>query len=171
MGSSSANISSRTSPPFFSTMRMKSIFYTLLLVSPACLALDLQHATPQQSSVGRQFSDDEIVNYSVWGFIAGLMDYFIRQQFSTTTSTAVRATAVVDAEGDVADTEAEEDDAVVEVADAMVEQVKKVRNKKKQKKNKKNRNKNTMKKKEMQKMMPIEKQMEEDNLDDATVNV
>merc|ERR1712062_249261 len=162
---SSANITSRTSPPFFSTMRMKSIFYTLLLVSPACLALDLQHATPQQSSVGRQFSDDEIVNYSVWGFIAGLMDYFIRQQFSTTTTTAVRA--VVDTEGDVADTEAEEDDAVVEVADAMVEQVKKVRNKKKQKKN---RNKNTMKKKEMQKMMPIEKQMEEDNLDDATVN-
>merc|ERR1712141_132743 len=152
------------SRPFFSTMRMGSIFYTLLLVSPACLALDLQHATPQQSSVGRQFSDDEIVNYSVWGFIAGLMDYFIRQQFSTTT-------AVVDTEGDVADTEAEEDDAVVEVADAMVEQVKKVRNKKKQKKNKKNRNKNTMKKKEMQKMMPIEKQMEEDNLDDATVNV
>merc|ERR1712203_332509 len=128
MGSSSANISSRTSPPFFSTMRMKSIFYTLLLVSPACLALDLQHATPQQSSVGRQFSDDEIVNYSVWGFIAGLMDYFIRQQFSTTTSVAVKA--VVDTEGDVADTEAEEDDAVVEVADAMVEQVKKVRNKK-----------------------------------------
>merc|ERR1712179_678885 len=121
---SSANITSRTSPPFFSTMRMKSIFYTLLLVSPACLALDLQHATPQQSSVGRQFSDDEIVNYSVWGFIAGLMDYFIRQQFSTTTSVAVKA---------VADTEAEEDDAVVEVADAMVEQVKKVRNKKKQK--------------------------------------
>merc|ERR1711909_127635 len=159
---SSANITSRTSPPFFSTMRMKSIFYTLLLVSPACLALDLQHATPQQSPVGRQFSDDEIVNYSVWGFIAGLMDYFIRQQFSTTTTTAVRA--VVDTEGDVADTEAEEDDAVVEVADAMVEQVKKVRNKK----NKKNRNKNTMKKKEMQKMMPIEKQMEEDNLDDAT---
>merc|ERR1712062_419439 len=157
---SSANITSRTSPPFFSTMRMKSIFYTLLLVSPACLALELQHATPQQSSVGRQFSDDEIVNYSVWGFIAGLMDYFIRQQFSTTTTTAVRA---------VVDTE--EDDAVVEVADAMVEQVKKVRNKKKQKKNKKNRNKNAMKKKEMQKMMPIEKQMEEDNLDDATVNV
>merc|ERR1712088_459110 len=157
---SSANITSRTSPPFFSTMRMKSIFYTLLLVSPACLALDLQHATPQQSSVGRQFSDDEIVNYSVWGFIAGLMDYFIRQQFSTTTSVAVKA--VVDTEGDVADTEAEEDDSVVEVADAMVEQVKKVRNKK----NQKNRNKNTMKKKEMQKMMPIEKQMEEDNLDD-----
>merc|ERR1712141_288539 len=148
------------SRPFFSTMRMQSIFCTLLLVSPACLALELQHATPQQSSVGRQFSDDEIVNYSVWGFIAGLMDYFIRQQFSTTTTTAVRA--VVDTEGD---------DAVVEVADAMVEQVKKVRNKKKQKNNKKNRNKNTMKKKEMQKMMPIEKQMEEDNLDDATVNV
>merc|ERR1712088_67346 len=152
---SSANITSRTSPPFFSTMRMKSIFYTLLLVSPACLALDLQHVTPQQSSVGRQFSDDEIVNYSVWGFIAGLMDYFISQQFSTTTSVAVKA--VVDTVG--------------EVADAMVEQVKKVRNKKKQKKNKKNRNKDTMKKKEMQKMMPIEKQMEEDNLDDATVNV
>merc|ERR1712158_68177 len=95
-----------------------------------------------------------------WGFIAGLMDYFIRQQFSaTTTTTATAVKAIVETEGDVVDTEAEEEDAVIEVADAMVEQVKKVRNKKKQKKNK------------MQKMMPIEKQMEEDNLDDATVNV
>merc|ERR1712088_1198373 len=169
---SSANISSRTSPPFFSTMRMRSIFYTLLLVSPACLALELQHATPQQSSVGRQFSDDEIVNYFGWGFIAGLMDYFIRQQFSaTTTTTATAVKAIVETEGDVVDTEAEEEDAVIEVADAMVEQVKKVRNKKKQKKNKKNRNKNGIKKKETQKMMEIENQMEEDDLDDATVNV
>merc|ERR1719233_2533521 len=143
---------------------MRSIFYTLLLVSPACLALELQHATPQQSSVGRQFSDDEIVNYFGWGFIAGLMDYFIRQQFSTTTTTATAVKAIVETEGDVAETEAEEEDAVIEVADAMVEQVKKVRNKKKQKKNKKNRNKNGMKKKETQKMMEIENQMEEDDL-------
>merc|ERR1712173_476161 len=146
--------------------RMKSLFYTLLLVSPACLALELQHATPQQSSVGRQFSDDEIVNYFGWGFIAGLMDYFIRQQFAVTTTTTTNATAtavkaVADTEGDVAETEAEDDDAVIEVAGAMVEQVKKVRNKKKQKK----------KKKKTQKMMEIENQMEEDDLDDATVNV
>merc|ERR1712083_468512 len=138
----SANITSRTSPQFF--FNHENEVYTLLLVSPACLALELQHATPQQSSVGRQFSDDEIVNYFGWGFIAGLMDYFIRQQFSaTTTTTATAVKAIVETEGD-ANTEAEEEDAVIEVADAMVEQVKKVRNKKKQKKNKKNRNKNGM---------------------------
>ena len=26
----------------------------------------------------RQFSDDDLVNYGIWGFIAGLSDYFIR---------------------------------------------------------------------------------------------
>merc|ERR1712115_587039 len=136
----SANISSRTSPPIFFTMKMRSIFYTLLLVSPACLAFELQRAAPQQSSVGRQFSDDELVNYGVWGFIAGLMDCFIRQQFSTmattTTTTNTTATKIADTEGDVEDIKAEEDDAVIEAAGTMVEQVKKVRNKKKQKKNK-----------------------------------
>merc|ERR1712115_579063 len=136
-------------------MKMRSIFYTLLLVSPACLAFELQRATPQQSSVGRQFSDDKLVNYGVWGFIAGLMDYFIRQQFSTmattTTTTNTTATKIADTEGDVEDIKAEEDDAVIEAAGTMVEQVKKVRNKKKQKKNKKNRNKNGMKKKKKKK--------------------
>merc|ERR1712244_6163 len=124
-------------------IRMKFMFCVFLLVSPACFALELHHASQQQSVVGRQFSDDELINYSVWGFIAGLMDYFIRQQFSTTATVATK------------------------VADAVVEQVKKVRNKKKQKKNKKNKNKNAMKMKKVN----IENKMEEEDLSEATVNV
>ena len=27
---------------------------------------------------GRQFSEDRLVNYGVWGFLAGLLDYFTR---------------------------------------------------------------------------------------------
>merc|ERR1712036_197874 len=100
------------------------------------------------------------MGYSVWGFIAGLMDYFIRQQFSTT---ATVATKVADTEGAVDEMEVDEDedDTEIEVADAVVEQVKKVRNKKKQKKNKKNKI----------KKVNIENKMEEEDLSEATVNV
>ena len=35
-------------------------------------------STYSRSDVGRQFSDDQVVNYFGWGFIAGLMDYFVR---------------------------------------------------------------------------------------------
>merc|ERR1711945_84817 len=36
-------------------------------------------AKKQSSEVeARQFSDDDIINYGIWGFIAGLSDYFIR---------------------------------------------------------------------------------------------
>merc|ERR1712154_87250 len=143
-------------------IRMKFMFCVFLLVSPACFALELQHASQQQSAVGRQFSDDELINYSVWGFIAGLMDYFIRQQFSTT---ATVATKVADTEGAVDEMEVDEDEDDTEIEVADVEQVKKVRNKKKQKKNKKNKNKNAMKMKKVN----IENKMEEEDLSEATV--
>ena len=29
-------------------------------------------------AVGRQFSEDPLVNYGVWGFIAGIMNYFVK---------------------------------------------------------------------------------------------
>merc|ERR1712045_75209 len=163
---------SSTAPPARMIANMKLASLAYLLVSPSLVFCFSLPRPQEESSEARQFSDDELVNYGVWGFIAGLMDYFIRQQFSTmTTTTNTTATKIADTEGDVEDIETEEDDAVIEAAGTMVEQVKKVRNKKKQKKNKKNRNKNGMKKKETQKMMEIENQMVGDDLDDATVNV
>merc|ERR1711994_857271 len=41
----------------------------------------------RRSEVGRQFSDDDLINYGIWGFIAGLTDYFIRMGLSTETTT------------------------------------------------------------------------------------
>ena len=29
----------------------------------------------------RQFSDEPLINYDIWGFIVGLSDYFIRYSF------------------------------------------------------------------------------------------
>merc|ERR1719436_500295 len=63
-------------------MKLASLAY--LLVSPSLVFCFSLPRPQEESSEARQFSDDEIVNYGVWGFIAGLMDYFIRQQFTTT---------------------------------------------------------------------------------------
>jgi len=72
----------------------------VLLVSPSCLAFSLRNLiSPVEKSSeveGRQFSDDPIMNYAAWGFIAGLMDYFIRDAIAmsatTTTTTTTAAT-------------------------------------------------------------------------------
>merc|ERR1712176_270108 len=43
----------------------------------------------------RQFSDEPLINYGIWGFIAGLSDYFIRSALTmptTTTTTTTTAT-------------------------------------------------------------------------------
>merc|ERR1739848_43717 len=75
---------SSTAPPTRMIANMKLASLAYLLVSPS-LVFSFSLPRPQEeSSEARQFSDDEIVNYGVWGFIAGLMDYFIRQQFATT---------------------------------------------------------------------------------------
>merc|ERR1711963_1196360 len=42
----------------------------------------------RRSEVGRQFSDDDLINYGIWGFIAGLTDYFIRMGQTPATTTA-----------------------------------------------------------------------------------
>merc|ERR1712051_329863 len=75
----------------------------VLLVSPSCLAFSLRNLiSPVEKSSeveGRQFSDDPIMNYAAWGFIAGLMDYFIRDAIAmsatTTTTTTTAATTAV----------------------------------------------------------------------------
>merc|ERR1712048_1144387 len=53
----------------------------LLLLSPAILTFKLNAPEPE-SEMARQFNDDPIINYGIWGFIAGLSDYFIRNGLS-----------------------------------------------------------------------------------------
>ena len=60
-------------------MKLASLAY--LLVSPSLVFCFSLPRPQEESSEARQFSDDEIVNYGVWGFIAGLMDYFIRCEY------------------------------------------------------------------------------------------
>merc|ERR1711936_822443 len=66
----------------------------LLLLSPAILTFKL---LPQEESFNeaRQFSEEPIINYGIWGFLAGLADYGIRNAFTmtTTTTTTVATTA------------------------------------------------------------------------------
>merc|ERR1719384_511468 len=45
----------------------------------------------ETSVEGRQFSEDPIINYAGWGFIAGLADYFIRDLLTPTTTAAPAA--------------------------------------------------------------------------------
>merc|ERR1711892_452584 len=132
------------------SMRMMSFFYTVLILSPQCWAFELQHVEAR-SEVGRQFSEDQLVNYFGWGFVAGLMDYFIRQQLSP-----VSVVTVVEEE---AMTEA------VTEAPTTLKKVRKQKKQKKQKKNKKNRAQNLMKKKD------TENKVEKDFVDETITNV
>merc|ERR1712156_1222411 len=110
-----------------------------------------------QSVTGRQFSDDKLVNYGVWGFIAGLMDYFIRQQFAPTASVSEADSTMSDSSMTSSDggaaaapapasTDMEMMTATDTRSGMKEEPTKKNRNQKKQKKNKKNKGKKSSKK-------------------------
>merc|ERR1712062_937193 len=95
MGSSCQDGAVRTtSVEISSEMIVKTSLLCLLLLSPAILSFKL---FPQEESLNeaRQFSDDAIINYGIWGFLAGLADYGIRNAFTmtTTTTTTVATTA------------------------------------------------------------------------------
>merc|ERR1740123_481094 len=64
----------------------------LIISSLAATLAGPQYFPKRETSVeGRQFSEDPIINYAGWGFIAGLADYFIRDLLTgeTTTTTTV----------------------------------------------------------------------------------
>merc|ERR1711936_641525 len=96
MGSCQDGALRTTSPAveISSEMIVKTSLLCLLLLSPAILTFKL---LPQEESFNeaRQFSDDAIINYGIWGFLAGLADYGIRNAFTmtTTTTTTVATTA------------------------------------------------------------------------------
>merc|ERR1712223_1303583 len=96
MGSCQDGAVRTTSPgvEISSEMIVKTSLLCLLLLSPAILTFKL---LPQEESFNeaRQFSEEPIINYGIWGSLAGLADYGIRNAFTmtTTTTTTVATTA------------------------------------------------------------------------------
>merc|ERR1711936_482330 len=94
MGSCQDGALRTTSPAveISSEMIVKTSLLCLLLLSPAILTFKL---LPQEESFNeaRQFSDDAIINYGIWGFLAGLADYGIRNAFTITTATTATTAA------------------------------------------------------------------------------
>merc|ERR1712223_1410014 len=96
MGSCQDGAVRTTSPgvEISSEMIVKTSLLCLLLLSPAILTFKL---LPHEESFNeaRQFSEEPIINYGIWGFLAGLADYGIRNAFTmtTTTTTTVATTA------------------------------------------------------------------------------
>merc|ERR1711945_83995 len=97
MGSRTQEIRALTFPK---TMIVKAALCYLVL-TPAVFSFTVPSvnsvAKKQSSEVeARQFSDDDIINYGIWGFIAGLSDYFIRNAVTvdkkTTTTTTTTTT-------------------------------------------------------------------------------
>merc|ERR1712223_1937582 len=93
MGSCQDGAVRTTSPSveISSEMIVKTSLLCLLLLSPAILTFKL---LPQEESFNeaRQFSEEPIINYGIWGFLAGLADYGIRNAFTMTTTTTTVAT-------------------------------------------------------------------------------
>merc|ERR1711913_268413 len=92
MGSCQDGTVRTTSPAveISSEMIVKTSLLCLLLLSPAILTFKL---LPQEESFNeaRQFSEEPIINYGIWGFLAGLADYGIRNAFTMTATTATTA--------------------------------------------------------------------------------
>merc|ERR1712073_267133 len=86
MGSCQDGAGRTTSVEISSEMIVKTSLLCLLLLSPAILTFKL---LPQEESFNeaRQFSEEPIINYGIWGFLAGLADYGIRNAFTMTTTT------------------------------------------------------------------------------------
>merc|ERR1711972_277747 len=146
MGSCQDGAGRTTSPAveISSEMIVKTSLLCLLLLSPAILTFKL---LPQEESFNeaRQFSEELIINYGIWGFLAGLADYGIRNAFTMTTTTVATTATTTTAASTTSSTRR-----------------KHFRNKqeKKEKKEKKDRKKlkreQRKKKKEMEKMMKEE---------------
>merc|ERR1711945_89497 len=94
MGSRTQEIRALTFPK---TMIVKAALCYLVL-TPAVFSFTVPSvnsvAKKQSSEVeARQFSDDDIINYGIWGFIAGLSDYFIRNAVTVDKKTTTTTTA------------------------------------------------------------------------------
>merc|ERR1711994_1246419 len=94
MGSRTQDIRALTFPK---TMIVKAALLCYLVLTPAVFSFTVPAvnsvAQKQSSEVeARQFSDDDIINYGIWGFIAGLSDYFIRNAVTASAATTTTTT-------------------------------------------------------------------------------
>merc|ERR1712029_999190 len=100
MGSRTQDIRALTFPY---KMIVKAALLCYLVLTPAVFTFTVpEHAVAKKASSevearqleeARQFSDDDLFNYGIWGFIAGLTDYFIRNAATAATTTTTTTTA------------------------------------------------------------------------------
>merc|ERR1711976_802972 len=85
-----------TSPAILTKLKMmlKAILLCHLVLTPTVFSFSLPSPFIKADAEleERQFSDEPLINYGIWGFIAGLSDYFIRQALTATTTTTTWAT-------------------------------------------------------------------------------
>merc|ERR1712209_55791 len=92
MGSQSQDISAST-PLLTPAMFVKAALLCYLVCSPAVFSMPSVQPARSELEEARQFSDDDIINYGIWGFIAGLSDYFIRNAVTASAATTTTTTA------------------------------------------------------------------------------
>merc|ERR1711988_463401 len=152
-----------TNTPAYKMMFVKAALVCCLALAPSVFSFTLPQTQSavavRRSEVGRQFSDDDLINYGIWGFIAGLTDYFIRMGLTPATTTTTTTTASTFRKHN---------------------KHKNKKNKKDRKRNKKNKNKidhktveveeeETMEKEESMDVEPVEDVVAEDAVVDETV--
>merc|ERR1712029_712791 len=88
-----------TSPAILTKLKMmlKAILLCHLVLTPTVFSFSLPSPFIKADAEleERQFSDEPLINYGIWGFIAGLSDYFIRQALTATTTTTTTTTTTV----------------------------------------------------------------------------
>merc|ERR1712241_57432 len=89
MGSRTQDIRALTFPH---KMIVKAALLCYLVLTPAVFTFTVpEHAVAKKASSeveARQFHEEPIINYGIWGFIAGLVDYAVRNSVTATTTTA-----------------------------------------------------------------------------------
>merc|ERR1712018_734158 len=93
MGSRTQDIRALTFPH---KMIVKAALLCYLVLTPAVFTFTVpEHAVAKKASSeveARQFHDDDLINYGIWGFIAGLLDYGIRNSVTAATTTTTTTT-------------------------------------------------------------------------------
>merc|ERR1712018_684986 len=93
MGSRTQDIRALTLPH---NMIVKAALLCYLVLTPAVFTFTVpEHAVAKKASSeveARQFHDDDLINYGIWGFIAGLLDYGIRNSVTAATTTTTTRT-------------------------------------------------------------------------------
>merc|ERR1712170_326550 len=91
MGSCSQDITALT----LLTMNVKACLLCFLVLTPAVFTFNVPVVAKRSSSEteARQFHDEPIINYGIWGFIAGLIDYGIRNAGTAATTTTTTTAA------------------------------------------------------------------------------